>query len=101
MTFDIQNFVAVRSNRISNSTKKADLSILNNIVKYFIEKYPDSVNIFNESINQVRYELVLPLIPDQIRDFLGYICPYGDINTPLPDDFDPSNLKALLGLSSV
>ena len=70
-------------------------------MKYFIEKYPNSVNIFNESINQVRYELVLPLIPDQIRDFLGYICPYGDINTPLPDDFDPSNVKALSTVTMV
>ena len=95
MTSDIQNFVAVRRNRISNSTNKAYLSILNNIIKYFIEKYPNSVNIFNELMDQIRYELVLPPIPDQIRDFLGYICPYGDINTPLPDDFDPYNVKAL------
>jgi hypothetical protein len=77
--------------------KKAYLSVLNNITKYFIEKYPNSVNIIPDS--EDTYELVLPVIPDQIRDFLGYICPYGDINTPLPDDFDPSDIKALSTVS--
>lgn len=101
MTTDIQNFVAVRRNRISSSTKKAYLSILNNIIKYFIDKYPNSVNIIDESRDQPRYELVLPVIADQIRDFLGYICPYGDINTPLPSDFDPSDVKALSTVTMV
>ena len=71
MTPDIQNFAAVRSNRISIATKRAYSSILNRITKYFIEKYPNSVINIHESGDQSMYELVLPLIPDQIRDFLG------------------------------
>lgn len=98
---EIQNFVAVRRNRVSVSTKKAYLSILNNVKNYFVEKYPNSVTYIDVSEDQRLSELVLPLVPDQIRDFLGYICPYGDINTPLPDDFDPSDVKALSTVTMV
>ena len=101
MTTDIQNFDSVRRNRVSIATKRAYSSVLNNIAKYFIEKYPNSVNIIQESEDQNAYELVLPVIPNQIRDFLGFICPYGDINTPLPDDFDPSDVKALSTVTMV
>ena len=98
---DIQTFVAVRRNRISVSTKRAYHSILKNIKNYFLQKYPDSVVQINDSEDQSSFELVLPLVPDQIRDFLGFICPYGDINTPLPDNFDPSDMKALSTVTMV
>ena len=97
MTTDINTFQAVRGNRITNNTKRAYSSILRNICRYFIAKYPESVR----SVSENEHELVLPLVPDQIREFLGFIYPYGDINTPLPDDFDPSCVKALSTVTMV
>ena len=92
---EIQNFVAVRRNRVSVSTKKAYLSILNNVKNYFVEKYPNSVTYIDVSEDQRLSELVLPLVPDQIRDFWAIFARYDRY------DFNSSDFKSLSTVTMV